>query len=144
MHGRRVPCQPGYLIHTGIQKEEGVAGGGRGGQSEVVGGAAACPPPSTSAGIRNRKLQVNPFPRAICVSSCAAWGRASHPAVPGADRWATAIRMGECQGHSGCVWCTECMRLFYGCFLWFQRRGPLERAACAACGAVLYTTERWE
>ena len=30
MHGRRVPCQPGYLIDTSIQKEEGVAGGGRG------------------------------------------------------------------------------------------------------------------
>ena len=28
------------------------------------------------------------------------------------------------------------LRLFYGCFLWFQRRGPRERAAFAACGAA--------
>jgi len=47
-----------------------------------------------------------------------------HPPFPGTDPGGTVV--------------------FTVVFLWFQRRGPLERAAFAACGTVLCTTERWE
>ena len=42
--------------------------------------------------------------------------------------------------NSGRIIMKETARLF----LWFRRRGPLERTTFAACGTVLCTTEWWE